>query len=268
MCIYYCRCVPIIAGVYLLLQVCTYYCRCVPIIAGVYLLLQVCTYYCRCVPIIAGVYLLLQVCTYYCRCVPIIAGVYLLLQVCTYYCRCVPIIAGVYLICVLGTSMLTLVFTVIVLRLHHGNPIERVPPWIHSLVVCMATVTWQRTNLRLFKTTTASQTNYDVTENKGVSNGSVNPVKPDELEKEKNDLDLGTESSAMLSAMLDEMRRYRTETGTVLRSMLQEMRRGRNETAGVAWTTAAVIVDRFCAVIFLFVIIIINVIMLVIMPTI
>ena len=181
------------------------------------------------------------------------------------------IFSGVYLICVLATSMITLALTVVVLRLHHGNPNERVPAWIQNLVVCMATVTFQRSNLRHFKTAIASDKNdvkYSVITNKGSANGVVAPARTNDIEKETNKIDFGKEPISVMVAILDEMKKYRTETVTLLQSMLLEMRKGKDETTSVAWATAAIVFDRFCAVIFLFVILIINIVMLVVMPTI
>ena len=169
--------------------------------------------------------------------------------------------------------MMTLALTVVVLRLYHGNPNERVPAWIQNLVVCMATVTFQRSNLRHFKVAIAIDKNdikYSVVTNKGTANGVVTPVKTNEFEKEANkiDSDFGKEPISVMVAMLDEMKKYRTETVTLLQNMLLEMRKGKDETTSSAWATAAIVFDRFCAMIFLFVILIINVIMLIVMPTI
>ena len=167
--------------------------------------------------------------------------------------------------------MMTLALTVVVLRLHHGNPNEGVPAWIQNLVVCMATVTFQRSNLRHFKTAIANDKNdvkYSIITNKGTAS-VVAPARTNGIEKEtnKNDVDFGKEPISVMVAILDETKKYRTETVTLLQSMLMEMRKGKDETTSVAWATAAIVFDRFCAVIFLFIIFIINIVMLVVMQT-
>ena len=169
--------------------------------------------------------------------------------------------------------MMTLALTVVVLRLHHGNPNERIPAWIQNLVVCMATVTFQRSNLCHFKTAIASDKNdvkYSVATNKGTANGVAPSVKTDNIEKEtnKNDVDFGKQPISVMVAILDEIKKHGTETVTLLQSMLLEMRKSKDEKTSVAWATAAIVFDRFCAVIFLFIIFIINIVMLVVMPTI
>ena len=169
--------------------------------------------------------------------------------------------------------MMTLALTVFVLRLFHGNPNERVPVWIQNLVVCMATVTFQRSNLCHFKTAVASDkadVKHNVMTNKGTANGIVPTSKTNDFEKEENNIDTDFEKEhiAVMVAMLNEMKKYRTETVTLLQSMLLEMRKGKDQTTSVAWATTAVVFDRFFAVIFLFVIFIGNMVMLVIMATI
>ena len=92
-----------------------------------------------------------------------------------------------------------------------------VPAWIQNLVVCMATVTFQRSNLCHFKTAIASDKNdvkYSVATNKGTANGVAPSVKTDNIEKEtnKNDVDFGKEPISVMVAILDEMKKHGTET--------------------------------------------------------
>ena len=73
---------------------------------------------------------------------------------------------GVYLICILATSMLSLMVTIVGLRLHHHQPNDPVPHWLKSLLRMMAAVTCQRTSLVALKCSTANIDTHDYHSNK------------------------------------------------------------------------------------------------------
>ena len=172
------------------------------------------------------------------------------------------------MILVLGTSMLTLLVTVFVLRLYHGKANERVPTWLHSLVKYMATVTCQQTSLIKLERAIASDRKslrYDVITNRDADNRKGIITKKEEIENHKNKLGFEDDANPVMRSMLNEMKKNRVETVSLLQSMLMEMRKDGGETS-VAWTTVATIVDKFFAVVFLLVIIVVNIVTLFAIP--
>ena len=169
------------------------------------------------------------------------------------------------MILVLGTSMLTLLLTVFVLRLYHGKTNGRVPTWLHSLVKCMATATCQRASFRKLERAIAGDwksLKYDVITNRDADNRKGIMTKKEEIENHKNKLGFENDTNSVMHSMLNEMKKNRVETVSLLQSMLMEMRKDGGETS-VAWATVATIVDRFFAVVFLLVIIVLNIVTLV-----
>ena len=150
---------------------------------------------------------------------------------------------GVYLICILATSMLSLMVTIVGLRLHHHSPSDPVPHWLKVTVRMMAAVTCQSTSLASLNCKLAkmdSQEHQGNEEKQNKNNRSQNKKMVSDVMKNGN-LDQKAED-------------HQPEVDT------------NTETGSGPWELAAVIFDRFFALLFLCVIIAFNIVLIGIMP--
>ena len=148
---------------------------------------------------------------------------------------------GVYLICILATSMLSLIVTILNLRLFHHDASEPVPDWLKGIIRFMATITCQTQELRNFHYGVSSQAKPEVDIKK---TAEVND-KP--VQSVQNGLAAKPEVSNGNCC------------DVVAAERIHLPRRS-------PWESSARIFDRFFAVLFLLVVLVVNIVMIGIIP--
>ena len=135
-------------------------------------------------------------------------------------------LVGIYLICILATSMLSLMVTILTLRLFHHDVREPVPTWLQTIIRFMPTVTCQGREKRLF--------------NKSVSRRVTSEVKPEMVPEVSPEV---KEKPVLHEEKFAELKR-----GIVNGDIIKGEEAKLLESS--PWETSARIFDRFFAVLF------------------
>ena len=174
------------------------------------------------------------------------------------------LISAIYLLCILATSAISLIVTVLVLRIYHHNPGVPVPDWLVVTVETLAVVSCQFAKRDKFKTAVCPETNFlpdQMTSNWGEND--KNDTNDNDLER----VDGNEELSRIVNIILKGL----TSQAEILKNILTELKKGhehinREETHEKAWVLAAAILDRFFALLSFVVVVIVNISILYIAP--
>ena len=135
--------------------------------------------------------------------------------------------------------------TIFTLRLFHHDVREPVPHWIQTVIYFMATVTCQGREKKLF--------------NQSVSRRVASEVKPEMVQQEEPEV---KEKPVLYEEKFVELK-HGIVNGYISESVKDKQIKLSESSP---WETSARIFDRFFAVLFLFVIVVVNVIMIGIIP--
>ena len=200
----------------------------------------------------------------------------------------IPFISSaIYLLCILGSSMLSLLVTVTVLQCYHRESDRPVPEYIRTLIVIMATITCQNRKCKVFSRIVQEGGRYkNSNKTKNMDNIFVYSHNPTDIKTSidkhtvqiKNIEDHKKESTERLieavislagkmGEMVDEMQKMQKNRKEEEGVKKYEAKKNKADQQDNPWRIISHIVDQFFLRFFIGLMVSINLVLFVIMPS-